>query len=240
MLLDVTRAFPHAKLSERLFIELPKGFQVEGKVGLLHQALEGLKQSANLWQDLLSTVLKKIGFTRSTVDPNLYILSDTDVFIMIIVWVDDLACGPNNPAKMDKVIGQIKKEINLKVVDMDTFVGLQIDRNRKERTLTLKQTRYVDALVGKHRDKGGIKAWKHFTPSGTSMPEIKRFMNLETSKNESEKQSVLRKGYLEILGALLWTACMTSDVSCSSRISWTRATWFSLLTSNLKIVNFPM
>ena len=35
-------------MSERLFIELPKGFEQDGKIGLLNQALEGTKQAANL------------------------------------------------------------------------------------------------------------------------------------------------------------------------------------------------
>jgi hypothetical protein len=65
-LIDVIKAFTHSAVKERLFIELPKGFEEEGKIGLLHQALEGLKQSANLWQDLLCSVLTSFGLVRST------------------------------------------------------------------------------------------------------------------------------------------------------------------------------
>ena len=43
--LDAVNAFPNAKLDEVVYIELPDGFKIQGKIALLLQALYGLRRS---------------------------------------------------------------------------------------------------------------------------------------------------------------------------------------------------
>ncbi len=43
--LDAVNAFPNAKLDEMVYIELPDGFKIQGKIALFFQALYGLRQS---------------------------------------------------------------------------------------------------------------------------------------------------------------------------------------------------
>ena len=50
-------------------------------------------------------------------------------------------------------------KINFKVTGMKTFVGIEIDRNREQQTITLRQTRYVEALASKHLDLENLKAY---------------------------------------------------------------------------------
>jgi hypothetical protein len=208
-LLDVVKAFTHSPVNERIFVELPEGFQQQGKIGLLHQALEGLKQSANLWQNLLSEVLAKFGMTRSNMDPNLYIYNQNGVYIIIVVWVDDMAVGHNCSSTFKKLVTHMETRIKLKVQELNQFVGIQIQRDRKKRTITLLQAQYVEALAKKHLNLEGVKPWKHHTPSGTSREEVTKYMSIGNATTDAEKKNIISKGYLTILGALLWAACMT-------------------------------
>ena len=57
-------------MPDELYIEQPHGFEEQGKVCLLNQALEGTKQAAFLWQKNLSEFLvNECGFKRSLIDP---------------------------------------------------------------------------------------------------------------------------------------------------------------------------
>ena len=47
--LDAVNAFPNAKLDEVVYIELPDGFKIQGKIAFLFQALYGLRRSPLLW-----------------------------------------------------------------------------------------------------------------------------------------------------------------------------------------------
>ena len=209
ILIDVVKAFTHAEMEDRLFIRLPRGFERDGKIGLLNQALEGTKQAANLWQNLLSECLMHCGFKRSAIDPNLYTMSSNSTYIIIVVWVDDLAVGYNDKPMLDTIISKLAKRIKLKVAELNTFIGVDITRDRKRRTITLSQSRYISSLANKHLSESSLKSWKHMTPSATSREETTKFMKIGEAQTEAELRSMINKGYLTILGALMWAAVMT-------------------------------
>lgn len=58
--LDAVDAFTNSELDKVVFVELPEGFKVKGKVGLLVRALYRLRISPLLWQRLLSRVLESL------------------------------------------------------------------------------------------------------------------------------------------------------------------------------------
>jgi Reverse transcriptase (RNA-dependent DNA polymerase) len=47
--LDAVNAFLNSKLDEEVYVELPDGFKLLGKVGRLLRALYGLRRSSLLW-----------------------------------------------------------------------------------------------------------------------------------------------------------------------------------------------
>ena len=47
--LDAVNAFPNSKLDEEVYVELPDGFKLLGKVGRLLRALYGLRRLSLLW-----------------------------------------------------------------------------------------------------------------------------------------------------------------------------------------------
>ena len=208
-LVDVTKAFTQATVPERLFIELPQGAEVDGMVGLLNQNLEGTKQGAHLWQKKLCDALAKRKFVRSEIDPNLYVLRTGELIMFIIVWVDDMAIAHNNPEQFNKFFLDFKAEINSTTKKLDRFVGIEVTRDWDRHTITLKQANYVEAVMKRHLSIDASKAWKHVTPCGTSRSDVEKFTSLADAKSDGEKTIVANKGYLAILGALLYAMCMT-------------------------------
>ena len=66
-------AFLNPQLNEEVYMELPEGYKVSGKVCRLKKALYGLKQAPRAWYSDIDMYLQSIGFDRSAEDPNLYI-----------------------------------------------------------------------------------------------------------------------------------------------------------------------
>ena len=56
----------------------------------LKKALYGLKQAPRAWYGRIDTFLTSLGFTKSKVDPNLYMKVMDDEPVILLLYVDDL------------------------------------------------------------------------------------------------------------------------------------------------------
>ena len=90
---DVSTAFVHAPLKEKVYMRQASGHEVKGKedyVYLLVKALYGTKQAARAWQLHLRKLLVEAGFTSLTLDPSTYVKREKDAFVIVGTHVDDL------------------------------------------------------------------------------------------------------------------------------------------------------
>ena len=80
-------------LKEEVYVEQPPGFVMPGsedKVCRLHKALYGLKQAPRAWYDRIDTYFLSIGLQRSSSDANLYVVCEDGLYLVIVLYVDDL------------------------------------------------------------------------------------------------------------------------------------------------------
>ena len=84
--LDAVNAFPNSKLDEEVYVELPDGYKLSGKVGRLLRALHGLRRSPLLWQKFLSSALTELGLQGGLEEPCLFLTDHLIVFF----FVDDI------------------------------------------------------------------------------------------------------------------------------------------------------
>jgi hypothetical protein len=74
--LDIKTAFLNVSLEEIVWCDPPPGASVPtGHKLRLNKALYGLKQAPRAWNIVLTKTLLTLGFTPSTIDPCLYLLS---------------------------------------------------------------------------------------------------------------------------------------------------------------------
>jgi len=86
-------SFLHGFLKKEVFVEQPQGFEEherETHVCRLKKALYGLKQALRAWYARIDSYLIKLGFTRSSVDPNLYFKIVQGIPLILVLYVDDL------------------------------------------------------------------------------------------------------------------------------------------------------
>ena len=91
--MDVKTAFLHGTIKEEVYVEQPLGFEVQDQdthVCRLKKALYGLKEAPRAWYKRIDSYLKKLGFTHSNVDPNLYFKVYRGKPLILVLYVDDL------------------------------------------------------------------------------------------------------------------------------------------------------
>ena len=121
--------FLNGVIEEEVYIEQPQGFEVEDRwkhVCKLKNALYGLTQAHRAWYGRIDSFLSSMGFTKSRVDPNLYLKVVEDEPVILLLYVDDLFLT----GKEKKIMERKKKpaeEFEMKDLGlMHYFLGLEI------------------------------------------------------------------------------------------------------------------
>ena len=98
--MDLTNAYLHADIQDRVFIYIPQGFPGAGEIAKLDKATYGTKQGARRFYDHSIKVLKSIGFTQCPIEPCLFrYLQDEDAAFLILYVDDALIAGPQRLVK---------------------------------------------------------------------------------------------------------------------------------------------
>ncbi|GJR51390.1 ribonuclease H-like domain-containing protein [Tanacetum coccineum] len=102
--LDVNNAFLYGDLKEDVYMELPPGYydKDETRVCKVVKSLYGLKQAPRQWNEKLTTALIEHDSMQSKNDYSLFIKDKNEVFIAILVYVDDIVVTGNNNSEIDK------------------------------------------------------------------------------------------------------------------------------------------
>ena len=150
--LDVKTAFLHGELYEKIYMEVPEGYESQfesDQVGLLNKSLYGLKQSPRKWNQKFDSFMIEIGFVRSNRDSCVYTKSlDDGSMIYLLIYVDDMLVS----AKDMKVISDLKLKLSEKFEMKDLgaakkILGMEIIRDRERGTLQLSQEDYLEKVL---------------------------------------------------------------------------------------------
>lgn len=91
--MDVKTVFLNGKVEQEVYVEQPEGFVVhnrESHVCKLKKASYGLKQEPRVWYERINGYLKRLGFRKSTADPNLHFKVEENQPLILVLYVDDL------------------------------------------------------------------------------------------------------------------------------------------------------
>jgi hypothetical protein len=141
--MDVKITFLNGVIKEEVYIEKPKGYEVEDKkshVCKLKKDLYGLKQVPRAWYVQIDIFLMSLGFTKSKADSNLYFKVMNDEPVILLLYVDDLfLIGDEN------IITKCKKrlalEFEMKYLGlMHYLLGLEVWQSPKR--IFLNQGKY--------------------------------------------------------------------------------------------------
>jgi len=158
--MDVSNAFLHGDLYEKVYMHFPPGYtspgcvispetasvRGSGKVCKLVKSLYGLKQDPRQWFAKLSSTLVSFGFTQSKADYSLFTKQVQDKFTAILVYVDDMVIAGNDTQKILKLKQQLSSQFHMKDLgESRYFLGLEIVRTAQG--LFVSQKKYVQDLI---------------------------------------------------------------------------------------------
>ncbi|CAI7742155.1 unnamed protein product, partial [Closterium sp. NIES-53] len=146
--LDFSTAFLQGSLDEEIWLRRPPGFTGSFPPGTqwsLRRPVYGLCQAPREWHDTLRTTLAALGFAPSTADPSLFLRTDTLLPpFYILVYVDDLVFATADTARLAHVKSELQKRHTCTDLgELRSYLGLQIPRDRAQRTITLTQSHMV-------------------------------------------------------------------------------------------------
>ncbi|KAJ0836373.1 putative RNA-directed DNA polymerase [Helianthus annuus] len=146
--LDVNNAFLYGNLSEEVYMTLPEGYfsENETKVCKLVKSLYGLKQAPRKWNEKLTSTLLEIGFVQIVSDYSLFVKSSSDVFIALLVYVDDIVITGNNKNEIDKIKAFLNSKFQIKDLGLlKFFLGIEVVQENG--VLCLSQRKYCLDLL---------------------------------------------------------------------------------------------
>ncbi|CAI7906970.1 unnamed protein product [Closterium sp. NIES-54] len=150
--LDFSTAFLQGSLHEEIWLRRPPGFTGSFPPGTqwsLRRPVYGLRQAPRKWHDKLRTTLAALGFAPSTADPSLFLRTDTSLPpFYVLVYVDDLVFATADTAGLAHVKSELQKRHTCTDLGkLRSYLGLQITRDRAQRTITLTQSQMVQQVL---------------------------------------------------------------------------------------------
>ncbi|CAI7784426.1 unnamed protein product [Closterium sp. NIES-53] len=150
--LDFSTAFVQGSLHEEIWLRRPPGFTGSFPTGThwsLRRPVYGLRQAPREWHDTLRTTLAALGFVPSTADPSLFLRTDTSLLpFYVLVYVDDLVFTTADTEALTLVKSELpKRHTCTDLGELRCYLGLQITRDRAQRTITLTQSHMVHQVL---------------------------------------------------------------------------------------------
>ena len=118
--IDVKSNFVNGDLEEEFYIDKPEGFQLTDNldnVCKLKKSLYGLKQAPRAWLYYrLDKCLQDKGFKKGIVDGNLYIKSEGDNLLVVLVYVDDIIFGCINESYVQWFVNVMQSKFEMSMI----------------------------------------------------------------------------------------------------------------------------
>jgi hypothetical protein len=199
---DVKSAYLNAPLKETIYMKPPRGVLKpgqEGKVLRLIKGLYGLKQAGRGWYlEMTKVFLKEMDFKRSAIDHSVYYRRGGDEHTIVAVATDDMALTSKRAADAEKFKSEIRKFWD--ITDhgpIQWFLGFEIKRDRKARTISINQRTYIEGMVEKFR-------LTNAKPVSTPMEPGAQFSIDQCPSTLNQSAKMRGVPYSEAIGSVLW------------------------------------
>ncbi|KAK1652538.1 hypothetical protein QYE76_070343 [Lolium multiflorum] len=201
--MDVKTAFLNGELDEKIYMEQPDGFLLQGqerKVCKLKKSLYGLKQAPKQWHEKFERTLTSVGFVVNEADKCVYYRHGGGEGVVLCLYVDDILIFGTSLKVIEEVKTFLSQCFEMKDLgEADVILNIKLLRDENN-GITLVQSHYVEKVL---RIFGYADCKSSLTPYDPSVL---------LRKNEKATRDQLR--YSQIIGSLMYLACTTRpDIS---------------------------
>jgi Reverse transcriptase (RNA-dependent DNA polymerase) len=146
--IDFILAYPQADVECDIYMQIPKGFAIDGKTRKTHvlqliKNLYGQKQAGRVWNQHLHNKLLELGWEQSKADECLYYHGD----VLFIVYVDDGILVSPNKSNIETQLSCLQKYFNISVEgDLADYVGVNIEK-LDNNTINMTQPNIINSIL---------------------------------------------------------------------------------------------
>lgn len=194
---DVKTAFLYGDLEDEIYLKPPDGTNISSdKVCKLNKSLYGLKQAPYCWNKKFSNFLKEFGFVQSNSDKCVYrgIFNATEK-VLLLLYVDDGLIFTETKETMDVIVKHLTSSFDVRISEPNYFVGMQIERNRCDRTIFIHQTSYINNII----ERFGFKSAKSVSVPADPHTHL-------SSVDDQNEEIIEDVPYRELVGSLIFAA----------------------------------
>ncbi|KAA0067938.1 gag/pol protein [Cucumis melo var. makuwa] len=174
--IDVKTAFLNGNLEESIFMSQPEGFD---------------------------TTIKSYGFDQNVDEPCVYKKINKVKVAFLVLYVDDILLIGNNVGYLTDVKAWLAAQFQMKNLGEAQYVlGIQIIRDRKNKTLALSQATYIDKMLVRYsmqNSKKGLLPFRH----GVHLSKE------QCPKTPQEVEDMRRIPYASTVGSLMYVMLYT-------------------------------
>ena len=213
-------AFLYGEIDDEIYMEIPEGITSDSEIirnnlWKLHKSLYGLKISPKKWNDKFTQVVENLGFKSNSLDPCLFLKSDSKGEIFMLLYVDDILIMGKNEREINNAISKLSDSFAIKNLGQPKeFLGIKIERDEKGQRLKLSQCKFVTNILKKF-------GFESIRPASTPMV-TSQVSNRERKYREQDEDNLVlvpNRLYREIVGSLVYLAnCTRSDISYTVNI----------------------
>ncbi|GAQ93561.1 hypothetical protein KFL_016490010, partial [Klebsormidium nitens] len=202
--LDVKTAFLNGELEEEIYMQQPQGYEQGGPetVCRLKKTIYGLRQAPRAWHQKLKTELGEIEFRASESDAALFTGVIDGERVWVVVWVDDILIAAKGEQRLAKVKAHLSEKFDVRDLGpAEYFLGMELTRDRRARTIKLTQKKLTKELLGRY----GLEAAKARSTPLSSGEKLQR---------EGDPLDTGKYPYSELVGSLLYlSVCTRPDIA---------------------------
>jgi hypothetical protein len=199
--MDVKSTFLNGDLEEEVYMEQPEGLSLTDNpnyVCKLKKALYGLKQAPRAWYYSLDKFLQEKGFKKGTIDRNLYIKSEGDNLLVVLVYVDDIIFGCTNESSAQWFANSMQIEFEMSMIgELSYFLGLQVKQSSTG--IFISQEKYLKEML------------KKFHMEDSSTVNTPMVVGCKPSKDDISPD-VDQRTYCSMIGSLLYITASRPDI----------------------------
>ena len=203
---DVETAFLNGKLHEVVYMRQPQGFLEKGKedhVCRLIRPIYGLKQAAKEWFDTMVPSITDFGFKQSTADPCLFIRFENDELATIVTQVDDFSIAADDLSLMTEIKKHLGSKFKIRDLgELKWFLGLQVTRDRPNRSLTISQSAYIISVL----QRFGMEDCKPMPSPESPGAKLSKADSPTSMESKADMESI---PYRSAVGSMMYATVMT-------------------------------
>ncbi|SCZ96664.1 BZ3500_MvSof-1268-A1-R1_Chr4-4g07530 [Microbotryum saponariae] len=194
---DVNKAYLHGKLDKPLYMRVPQGINLPGKILKLSKSIYGLRQAGTIWNAEIDSTLRSLGYVPTRSDICIYRREHNGHSHYIALYVDDLLLVGPSTAEIERVLDVLELAYGIKRLGPAKYIlGIQVKRGQ-DGSITLSQERYLRDILARFQ----------FTDAKPASIPMQPGVVLDFEDLAATPQD--RTRYLQAIGSLMYAAVGT-------------------------------